>query len=446
MATAVKMQRLSKFTETSEVVEWFKVPGDPLREGEPLLMVSSDKAMVEIDAPAGGILLKVAVPAGTEVQAGEVLAWIGQPGETLETKDPAAPLPARPPGSETGAEIPSRPAVPGRIKAVPAARRLAVEHHLPLEGLSGTGPGQIITKADVEKAILEIADMRPDGKRKISPVARRLAEEQGLEIEQIEGTGPGGQIIKADVQRLLDEPLLAVHPTPSLEETPTGPESTVLPLGDLRRAMAQRMTASHQSIVQATTVADVDMTEIVRLRERIPASYTAFVIKAATMSISDFPLINATLEQDTIVLKPHVHMGVAVARDDGLLVPVIRHAESKSLAQIHREIEAYSSRALSRGLTVEEMRGPTMTVTNSGVFGSLLFTPIIVTPQSATLGMGKVAPTPVVRDGQIAVREIMYLCLSYDHRFLDGAIAVRYLQKVKAYLEDPITLLWDEEQ
>ncbi len=215
MATPVKMQRLSKFTETSEVVEWFKVPGDSLQEGEPLLMVSSDKATVEIGAPADGTLLKIAVPAGTEVQAGEVLAWIGQPGETLETKDPVAPPLARPPDSETQGGILSLPAATGRIKAVPAARRLAVEHHLSLEGLSGTGPGQIITKADVEKAILEIAAMRPEGRRKISPVARRLAEEQGLDIDQIEGTGPGGQIIKADVQRLLER-LIRLYTLPPL--------------------------------------------------------------------------------------------------------------------------------------------------------------------------------------------------------------------------------------
>jgi len=446
MATPVKMQRLSKYTETSEVVEWFKVPGETVQEGEPLFMVSSDKATVEISAPAGGVLLKIAVPAGTEVQTGAVLAWIGQPGEALGEEEPAAPSLARPLSLETLGETPPQPAVPGRVKAVPSARRLAVEHDFSLEVLSGTGPGQIITKADVEKAILEMAGTRPDRRHRISPVARRLAEEKGLDIDQIEGTGPGGQITKADVQRKPDEALLAAHPAAPPEEALTGRESTVLPLGDLRRVMVQRMTASHQTIVQATTVADVDMTEIVRLRERIPASFTAFVIKAATKSVSDFPLINASLEQDTIVLNPYVHMGVAVSRDDGLLVPVIRHAETKSLAQIHRAVEACSDRAHSRTLTVEEMGGPTMTVTNSGVFGSLLFTPIVVAPQSATLGMGKVAPTPVVRDGQITVREIMYLCLSYDHRFLDGAIAVRYLQKVKAYLEDPITLSWDEGQ
>lgn len=437
MATPVKMQRLSKFTETSEIVEWFKGPGETVQEGEPLLVVSGDKATVEISAPAGGLLLEVMVPAGTEVQAGEVLAWIGERGDTMQTEAPTVPSLDRPASPETQGKCPPRPAVSGRVKAVPAARRLAMEQNLAIDDLSGTGPGQIITRADVEEAILEMADARPGERRRISPVARRLAEELGLDIDHIEGTGPGGQITKNDVQGLLDE----APPERTLSVSGT----SVLPLGDLRKVMAQRMTHSHQTIVQATTVADVDMTEIVRLRERIPASFTAFVIKAAARSVSDFPLINAALEQDQIVLNPHVHMGVAVARDDGLLVPVIRHAESKSLAQIHREVETCSDRAQSRTLTVEEMKDPTMTVTNSGVFGSLLFTPIIVAPQSATLGMGKVAPTPVVHEGQITVREIMYLCLSYDHRFLDGATAVRYLQKVKACLEDPLTSLWDEE-
>jgi pyruvate/2-oxoglutarate dehydrogenase complex dihydrolipoamide acyltransferase (E2) component len=328
---------------------------------------------------------------------------------------------------------------------VPAARRLAAEHNLSLQDLRGTGPGQIITRADVEKTMLDIAGLRPERRRKISPVARRLAEEQALDIDQIEGTGPGGQITKADVKRLLDKAPLTPHPATLPEEALTGPDRTVLPLGDLRRVMARRMTASHQTIVQATTVADVDMTEVVRLRDRVPVSFTAVVVKAAAKSVAQFPLINAMLEQDAIVLNPHVHMGVAVARDDGLVVPVIRHAESRSLTDVHWEIEALSERARSQTLSAEEMRGPTLTVTNSGVFGSLFFTPIVVAPQSATLGMGKVAPTPVVREGKVTVREIMYLCLSYDHRFVDGATAVRYLQQVNAYLADPITLLWDEE-
>lgn len=224
------------------------------------------------------------------------------------------------------------------------------------------------------------------------------------------------------------------------------PETTVTPLGSLRRSMAQRMESSHQTIVQATTVTDVDMTEVVRLRERIPASFTAFAIKAATRAVTEYSLINASLEKDSIVLRKHVHMGVAVETEEGTLVPVIRYAESKSLAQIHRELKALADRARSRTLKIEELSDPTMTVTNSGVLGALLFTPIIVLPQSATLGMGRVAPTPVIRGGQVVSKDIMYLCLSYDHRFLDGAIAVRYLQRVKAYLEDAISLLWDGEE
>jgi 2-oxoglutarate dehydrogenase E2 component (dihydrolipoamide succinyltransferase) len=205
------------------------------------------------------------------------------------------------------------------------------------------------------------------------------------------------------------------------------------------------MSISHQTIVQATTVADVDMTEIVKLRERIPASFTAFVIKAAADAVSDFPLINSSLEEDSVVIKKQVDMGVAVAAEEGLLVPVVRNSCAKTLAQIHHDVEDLAARARSRSLTSAELSGPTMTVTNSGAFGSLLFTPIIVLPQSATLGMGKVAPTPVVRGGEIVIRSIMYLCLSYDHRFLDGAVAVRYLQRVRALLEDPISLLWDGE-
>jgi pyruvate/2-oxoglutarate dehydrogenase complex dihydrolipoamide acyltransferase (E2) component len=217
--------------------------------------------------------------------------------------------------------------------------------------------------------------------------------------------------------------------------------TTSLPLQGFRRAMAQRMTASHQAIVQGTTVVDVDMTETVRLRERVPVSLTAFVIKAAAQAALEFPLVNASLEEDAIVLKKQVDMGVAVATEEGLLVPVVRRAETQSLTQIHRELEELAQRARDRALTAEELSNPSMTVTNSGVFGSLLFLPIVVLPQSVTLGMGKVASTPVVRAGQIVARDIMYLSLGYDHRFLDGAIAVRYLQRVKGFLEEPTLLV-----
>jgi pyruvate/2-oxoglutarate dehydrogenase complex dihydrolipoamide acyltransferase (E2) component len=348
-------------------------------------------------------------------------------------------------GETQAADRSQRPFL-GKAKASPAARRLARERSIQLDKLSGSGPKGVITKSDVEKAILvEKRESERAAGRKISPVARRLAKEHGLNVDQVAGTGPGGTITKADVQRHLEAPR-ETQPATAEEESLEEPKISVIPLGDVRRVMSQRLTTSHQSIVQATTVADVDMTEIVRLRQRIPASFTAFVVKAAARAVAAYPFINASLDDDQIHLHNSVHMGVAVSLDEGLLVPVIRHAEHKSLAQIHQEIKDLSERARGRGLSAEELSGATMTITNSGVFGSLLFTPIIVAPQSATLGMGKVAPTPVVREGQIVARDILYLCLSYDHRFLDGAIAVRYLQKVRAHLEDPIALLWDGQE
>ncbi len=286
-------------------------------------------------------------------------------------------------------------------------------------------------------------------RRKVSPLARKLAREHGLETDWIEGTGPAGAVVAADVRAVLEArnaAALAVPPLETAKESSPDPETTILPLGNVRRSMARRLAASHQHIVPGTTVTDVDMSEVVHLRASIPASFTAFVIKAAARSVTEFPLINAALEQDAVALKKHVHMGVAVETERGLLVPVVRRAESKSLARIHREVKELAARARSRRLEGEDLGDPTMTLTNSGALGALLFAPVVVLPQSATLGMGRVEPTPVVRAGRIVSREIMYLCLSYDHRFLDGGVAVRYLQRVRAYLEEPLGLLWEEEE
>ena len=284
------------------------------------------------------------------------------------------------------------------------------------------------------------AEERAPGRRKVSPLARRLAEEQGLDLDHIEGTGPGGAVVAEDVRGLVEEREGEAGPSASGVEDGER-EIEVLPLGSVQRSMARRMASSHQTIVPGTTITDVDMSEVARRRKRLPASFTAFVIAAASRAVREFPLINATLQGDAIALKKHVHMGVAVETERGLLVPVIRHAESKSLTRIHQELQDLAARARDRTLTIEELGDPTLTLTNSGALGALLFAPVVTLPQSATLGMGRVEPTPVVRAGRIVIREIMYLCLSYDHRFLDGGVAVRYLQRVRASLENPLALL-----
>ena len=284
------------------------------------------------------------------------------------------------------------------------------------------------------------AAARAPGRRKISPLARRLAEEHGLDLDHIEGTGPGGAVVAEDVRGLVKEREGEAGPSASGVEDGER-EIEVLPLGSVQRSMARRMASSHQTIVPGTTITDVDMSEVARRRKRLPASFTAFVIAAASRAVREFPLINATLQGDAIALKKHVHMGVAVETERGLLVPVIRHAESKSLTRIHQELQDLAARARDRTLTIEELGDPTLTLTNSGALGALLFAPVVTLPQSATLGMGRVEPTPVVRAGRIVIREIMYLCLSYDHRFLDGGVAVRYLQRVRTSLENPLALL-----
>jgi len=214
------------------------------------------------------------------------------------------------------------------------------------------------------------------------------------------------------------------------------------PLSGIQRIMMSRMSLSRDNVAQATTIAEVDMTEIAEIRETVPATFTAWVILATTRALGEYPILNASLYGDQIAYHPGVHMGVSVETDAGLMVPVIHNAHKMGLSDIHDELSRLVSLAREGTLTPDDVEGATFTVTNSGVLGSVLYTPMIVPPQGAILGMGRVARTPVVRDDQIAIRSMMYLSLSYDHRFIAGGIAVRYLQCVRQYLENPASLVW----
>ena len=209
----------------------------------------------------------------------------------------------------------------------------------------------------------------------------------------------------------------------------------------IRKTIAERLSLSRRTAADVTTVAEVDMTDISAVRQHADITYTAFVAAATVMALAEFPILNSRLQEDNIIISKPVHLGVAVAIDEGLKVPVIRDAHTKNLRQISVELADLAKRGAAGGLRPEELTGSTFTLTNSGVFGSLLFTPIINPPESAILGMGKIAKMPVVRDNQIVIREMMYLCLSYDHRIIDGAPAVRFLQRVKLILEKPELIL-----
>lgn len=383
MAQLVCMPRLSQTMTQGRVVEWLKREGEAIKKGEPLVSIESDKAEVEVEAPQSGVLRRVLLSAGEEASVDTPLAILAEAGEDIEhlLKGQPQAVSVAPPPPSSGAAAPSAPATPGK-------------------------------------------------RQPVSPAARRIARELGVEISQVVGTGAGGLVTEKDVRMFAEKG----GPTPSIE---AAEDAQVIPLTGLRRRIAERLALSRRTAADVTTVADVDMSEVAALRKGSGLSYTAYVVWAAAQALGEFAILNASLVEDRILVKRKVHIGVAVALEQGLVVPVIRSADRKSVGEISREIDEWATRARNGQLTPDDMAGSTFTVTNSGAFGSLLFTPIINQPEVAVLGMGKVADTPVVREGQIVARKIMYLCLSYDHRVVDGAPAVQFLQAVKRRLEQP---------
>ena len=389
MATPIRMLRLSKGMEVGRVVTWLKHAGDAVAQGEAILEVETEKSVVEVEAAAGGVVLKLIVAEDEEVPVGTVLGWIGAPGETPDPADASPAAADSAPQATPDANATPAPAAPatggGKVRAAPALRRLANQRGIDLQTITGSGPGGRITKDDVEAAI---------GARAATPAA-----------DSAEPTAAG------DLERI--------------------------PLKGVRRIMAERMAHSAHTAAAVTTVVDVDMGAIRDLKKTRAVTYTSAVVKAAAVALQQHGILNALLEGDQILLHKHIHVGVAVAGKHGLTVLTIAGADGKTLAQVDDELGELARQARQGSLKLEHMAVPTFTITNSGVLGSLMFTPLINPPQSAILGMGKVQATPVVRDGAIVIRPVMYLCLTYDHRLVEGAEAVGALQVVKQHLEDP---------
>jgi len=388
MAQQLYMPRLSQDMTQGRIVKWLAEEGEAVKAGEPLVSVETDKAVIEVEAPCSGVLRRVLRGPGEDADVGATLAVLADPEEDIDALLQELAIPAG--------------RVPRAAAPLPAAR----------EGAGSRETGKSVTRQPV------------------SPVARRVARELGVDLLGVVGTGAGGLVTEGDVRAS------ATHAqTPSSPEAPENVE--VIPLTGVRRRMAERMSLSRQSAAAVTTVQDVDMTAVTALREASKLSYTAYVTWAVARTLRDFPILNASLDGDRILVKRDIHIGVAVALEQGLVVPVVRFADTKRVEEISREIDELAARARDGQLGPGDLTGSTFTVSNSGALGSLHFTPIINHPEVAILGMGKVMETPVVRDGQVVVRKVMYACLSYDHRVVDGAPAVRFLNAVKLRLEHP---------
>ena len=445
MSTEIRVPQLPESVADATLVTWHKQPGDPIRRDENLADLETDKVVLEVPAPSNGVMQEIRVPSGTVVTSGQVLAVIeeatGATVTSAATRAAAATKPAR----ETAAATPPRAAAP---VAAPAAA-------VPARVASAVASGEASR----------------DGSR-LSPSVRRLVEENHLDPAAIRGSGRDGRLTKADVVDYLGRapaPAAAAAALPaavvpaaasSLARAPAarplapaagGRTEQRVPMTRLRARIAQRLLEAQSTQALLTTFNEVDLTALQELRARykerfekehgVKLGFMSFFVKASIAALKRFPVLNASVDGNDIVYHEYYDIGVAVSTDRGLVVPIVRDADTKGFAAIEKEVADYARKAREGSLAIEDLTGGTFTITNGGVFGSLMSTPIVNAPQSAILGMHKVQDRPMVLNGQIAVRPMMYLAVTYDHRIIDGREAVQFLVGIKDALEDPARML-----
>ena len=458
MAFEVVLPKVGMTMIEGTIVEWHATDGASVSKGDPLFSFETEKVNYDVDADAEGTL-RIMQPAEAVVPVAGVVAYILAEGEALPAGAEAAPAAtATSNGSGTAGPAPAAVAAGGaaggpRVKASPVARRLAEERGLDLTAISGSGPGGRILKEDVESAPVAAgapgtAAATPAGGRvKASPAARRLAEELGVDLATVAGSGPGGRVIKEDIEAAAAAPRPAAAALAPLEGD--------IAYRGIRRTVGERMLESIQGMAQLTLVTEIDVTETVKLRadlvqeweaDGVRVTYTDMAIKAAALALRQHPRVNASLDGDNVHVQPNVHVGFAVALDEGLIVPVVRDADGLPLKELARTSADLATRAREGDLGPDDLTGGTFNVTSLGMFGIDAFTPIINPPQAAILGVGRIVERPAfIGDSgtEVARRAFLTLSLTIDHRVLDGAPAAQYLQSVGSYLERPYRLLTD---
>ena len=440
MAIHITMPKWGLTMKKGKVAKWFKREGDSVQKGEALFEVETEKITNKVEAPASGILFQIVVPEGTTVPVGTILAVMAEPGEQPEriegmqvgeVEEKAAPSVAGP--TPVG---PQKPKEKMFVLATPAARRLAKELDMDLSLVPGTGPQGRVTEADVTKYHEE----GPPPPR-ITPLAEEMARQAGLDISTIIGTGEDGKITKEDVERALEA--LA-------REEKAKPVGSI-PFTGMRLSVAENMHASLQNTAQLTIFTELDVTGMVSFLnqareeyekdEAVRVSHNDVIILTTSRVLKRFPVVNSTLVGDEILFHHAVNMGIAVALPDGLIVPVLRDADKKGLLEIAKEARELARKARGGDLTVDEVTGGTFTITNLSMFEVDGFTPILRSPETGILGVGRVKEKPAVYNGEITIRPMMFLSLTFDHRVVDGAPAAEFLETVARYLQQPTLAL-----
>jgi len=454
MTTEIRVPTLGESVTEATIGQWFKAEGDMVKADEPLVELETDKVTLEVPSPVSGVLKEIRVKPGETVEVGAVLGLIEEGavaeaagGETAGGEADKAAAPA----AETAAK-----AQEAAQREAPAAASAAQPEPAPAKPAQEPA-GVAVSPEGTPKSRDEEAEAI---RRRLSPAVRRLVAEKNVDITKVRGTGKGGRILKEDVLRYLAE---AARPQPAPTEVvsvrpPVPPEDAAreerVKMSRLRLTIARRLKEAQNTAAMLTTFNEVDMTEVIALRNAykelfqkkhgVKLGFMSFFVRAVTHALKEIPILNAEVDGDEIVYKNYYHIGVAVGTERGLVVPVVREADTLSLAEIEKRIADFAARARAGRLKMEEMQGGTFTITNGGVYGSLMSTPILNMPQSGILGMHRIQQRPMVMpDGSIQARPMMYLALTYDHRIVDGREAVTFLVRVKEFLEDPKRLILD---
>ena len=413
MATEIKVPTLGESVNEATVARWLKQPGDTVAMDDPLVELETDKVTLEVNAPAAGTLTEVLAGEGANVAVGAVLGRIGE-GGAVKAAPPAA----------------AKPAAPAAAKPAPAP---AASTPAP----ATNGGADLLARS--------------------GPAARKAAAETGVDVTKIQPTGKDGRVTKSDIAgaataKPAPAPAPVARPSTGTGPRELGPREERVRMTRLRKRIAERLKEAQNTAAMLTTFNEVDMSEVMALRERYRESFEkqhgvrlgfmSIFAKACIQALKEIPAANAEIDGDDIIYKNHYDLGIAVGTEQGLVVPVVRDADQLSFADIEKRVADLGRRARDGKLSLDELSGGTFTITNGGVYGSLLSTPILNPPQSAILGMHKIEKRPVVIGDKIEVRPMMYLALSYDHRMIDGREAVTFLVRVKECIEDPQRMLF----
>jgi pyruvate dehydrogenase E2 component (dihydrolipoyllysine-residue acetyltransferase) len=477
MPTDVIMPQMGESIFEGTITKWLKQPGEKVQRDEPLFEISTDKVDAEIPAPASGTLQDIKVQAGTTVQVNTVVGTIAEEGAAATAKPPAA-QPAKAAGGDGSSAPPAQPPAPPKAETSQSAQNIPSDLSSDeKEGLQRQQQGNV----------QEISEGGDQDRVRSSPLVRRIAKENNVDLTKVSGTGLGGRITKEDIESFIAKhgagaptavpspAAAAAYAPPTSQPAPAAPVAAapsmpavtaplqpiggvtpgeVVPMTTMRKKIAEHMIMSKRTSAHVHGIFEVDVTKIVRLREGMKGTfeqatgnkltYTPFFARAVIHAIRKWPIINSSLEGENIHYHPTINLGIAVALDWGLIVPVVKNAEERSFVGLQRAISDLGERARSKKLKPDDVQGGTFTITNPGIFGAKFGLPIINQPQVAILGVGGITKKPVVltdKDGNdsIAIRSMMHLSIGYDHRIIDGAVADQFMDEVKKFLQN-----WNE--